>query len=198
VNIKIFNKKALHLLELLIVTFIIGVLASIAMPMFFKAIESSRQAEAVHILSRLYKGYREITLIDHLMVFDTDQIADPNEWVPGSGDFTFEIGIGGGSNTRRDASFYYLGFDENINTVTHYRFAYFYSKSGNNGGSLQGLTGAPDYWWVPDDSPVFCAARKKEGENNPPTNVGSHLETNKYICIYCTNGTIYRNTKYYQ
>ena len=47
------NKKGFTLIELLVVVLIIGILAAMAMPQYFKAVERSRLAEADQLLSSI-------------------------------------------------------------------------------------------------------------------------------------------------
>ena len=47
------KRKGFTLIELLIVVLIMGILASVAMPQYFKSVEKSRSAEAITILSSI-------------------------------------------------------------------------------------------------------------------------------------------------
>ncbi len=47
------NKKGFTLIELLVVVLILGILAAMAMPQYFKAVERSRMTEAVNLLSNI-------------------------------------------------------------------------------------------------------------------------------------------------
>ena len=47
------NKKGFTLIELLVVVLILGILAAMAMPQYFKAVERSRMTEAVTLLSNI-------------------------------------------------------------------------------------------------------------------------------------------------
>ena len=47
------NKKGFTLIELLVVVLIIGILAAMAMPQYFKAVERSRMTEADQLLSSI-------------------------------------------------------------------------------------------------------------------------------------------------
>jgi prepilin-type N-terminal cleavage/methylation domain-containing protein len=57
------NKKAFTLIELLVVVLIIGILAAIALPQYYKAVRRSRSAEAFTILSAILTGQEEYFLI---------------------------------------------------------------------------------------------------------------------------------------
>ncbi len=55
-NIVSTSKRAFTLIELLIVVLIIGILASVALPQYQKAVEKSRAAEAMTVLNAIYKA----------------------------------------------------------------------------------------------------------------------------------------------
>ena len=55
-------KKAFTLIELLVVVLIIGILASIALPQYTRAVEKARAVEAVSLISALEKSMDRYTL----------------------------------------------------------------------------------------------------------------------------------------
>lgn len=57
------NKKGFTLIELLVVVLIIGILAAIALPQYFKAVEKSRATEALSIMGSLAAAMERARLV---------------------------------------------------------------------------------------------------------------------------------------
>ncbi len=79
---RIGNKRGFTLLEIIIVIIIIGVLASLALPRFFKTVEFSRASEALSNLSSIRGAMQRCYVIDNAYtacnVWTALDIEDPN------------------------------------------------------------------------------------------------------------------------
>ena len=98
------NKKGFTLIELLVVVLIIGILAAIALPQYFKAVEKSRATEALSIMGSLSAAMERARLVNSSNAYPGDvstldiQFADKNgSPVTGSSWSTknFTISVGG-------------------------------------------------------------------------------------------------------
>ena len=78
------NKKGFTLIELLVVVLIIGILAAIALPQYFKAVEKSRATEALSIMGSFSAAMERARLVSTDNKYPTDldkldiQFADKN------------------------------------------------------------------------------------------------------------------------
>jgi prepilin-type N-terminal cleavage/methylation domain-containing protein len=66
------NKKGFTLIELLVVVLIIGILAAIALPQYFKAVEKSKSSEALSVLGTIASANERYRLASPTAVYTTD------------------------------------------------------------------------------------------------------------------------------
>ena len=104
------SSKGFTLLELLVVVLIIGILASIALPQYKKAVMKAKFYRGIPIVESLYQAQQRYYLTNGTFATDTDDldISVPSDWVkrpyvPGSTDSKYDcpwgvIGIGSASN----------------------------------------------------------------------------------------------------
>ena len=66
------NKKGFTLIELLVVVLIIGILAAVALPQYFKAVEKSRATEALSVLGTIAAAEERYRLASSTNVYTAD------------------------------------------------------------------------------------------------------------------------------
>jgi prepilin-type N-terminal cleavage/methylation domain-containing protein len=121
------NKKGFTLIELLVVVLIIGILAAIALPQYFRAVEKSRSTEALSIMGTLAAAMERARLVSPTTVYPT---------TVDSLDITFPKS-GGGDATG--SSWTTKNFTINVGTVGKA------TATRNSGGTGNGYVITKDY-----------------------------------------------------
>ena len=92
------NKKGFTLIELLVVVLIIGILAAMAMPQYFKAVERSRMTEADQLLSSIAQAQQRKYLQINKYALDYRGLDVAPKGATGSLFYTKGTPTGGGGN----------------------------------------------------------------------------------------------------
>ncbi|MDD5006051.1 MAG: type II secretion system protein [Candidatus Omnitrophica bacterium] len=111
------KREGFTLLELIVTAIIIGILASLSVPQFVKGIEKSRQAEAIDILTKMYRGYK-IAIIDEVICLPAGNFCNGTTFSPEESDYSAVNPYG-----YSQPSWAALGFESNANNI--YNTSYF-------------------------------------------------------------------------
>jgi len=180
------------LIELIVVMMIIGILAVISMPVLSRMIEKSRQAEAIDILTRMYKGFR---------VLVTDEIVDAGTagFINGTLPYYFnpdESDSCCNPPGRSGSGWSALGFPQNPNEqYNNLYFSYDFLKKGESSPTRDSSLGSPP--GVPNNSNgIHWGIAYRKLSNNRLANKLFPVDFNKRIYIYMNNGTIVKSSDY--
>jgi len=171
-------KKSFTIIETMIVVIIIGIMAAISVATYRNIIESSKQAEATGILTTLYKGYKQISIIEKKMKWGDERI----EGKP----FVMAVDNSADQQAGTQSTFWYLGIGENLNIDPYHKFSYLYFRSPD-------IIFDSSQEYRPSNNPIFCAIKRKTAV--PLSYL--HLDFDKFICIDCNDAKIYKSSSYY-
>ena len=182
------------LIELIVVIIIIGILASISVPQYHKMVEKSRQAEAIEILTKMYRGYK-ILIVDEIL-------NEQGNFINGTHPLFFNPdesnSFPNSPADRSDIGWRALGFDGNINEErdTLY-FSYDFLKENEGQKYTWGGRVADDYRppAANNDDIIAVGWRKTSNERDP--NFGFFpIDSDRWIFINMNTGEIYKSEHY--
>lgn len=175
------------LIEIMVTLVIVTILSSLASVQYFRMAEKSRQAEAIEVLTRVFRGYK-ILVADELLNIDPAssshyQYLPPSKrrltnmtagtWDPNIAGPTWVWGV--------------LGFEDNPNNNAALDFAYDFLPQGITSGQA-GCGGAGGFGSFLSSPHNVAVARRKDSAGNPTCD--------RYIYIDCDNGTIGKSSTY--
>ena len=166
------NKKGFTLIELLVVVLILGILAAMAMPQYFKAVERSRMSEAVSLLGSIAGAQQRKYLQINKYVEDYRGLdvvpagATGDSYTTSDNGFTITIdGTGyteGVAKATRSSSNGTLNYNYNL---TRY---YASNLTQCNGTDTNGQALCADFCGIDEPKPS-CCSDGTEGECTAPT-----------------------------
>ena len=105
---KNLNRKGFTLIEMLVVVLIIGILAAVALPQYFKAVEKSRSAEALSVMGSIAAAMERYRLASSDNTYTTD-VSKLDIELP-------DVGSGGtGSGNANGSTWYSKNFTFTVN-----------------------------------------------------------------------------------
>ena len=148
------NNKAFTLIELLVVVLIIGILASVALPQYQKAVEKSKAAQAFVVLRSVGQAIEAHMLAGNSEVTKFDELAIEIDWTGNQKGYTGERVTDTRSNQDWSLQLYKSPITGNRLYLTRLRGKY---------------KGAAFHLGINDDSQglidgtVYCTVRTKDG-----------------------------------
>lgn len=124
-NYYVRKTSGFTLIELMVVLIIVVILTTFSSTQYFRFVEKNRGAEAIEVLTRIYKGYK-IMVIDEILdpaTYDNppdNKLVDGTRWNPKVGD----------EGDPKDDDWARLGFEENPNKNPALFFSYNFKPKG--------------------------------------------------------------------